>query len=67
MLQAKDLRQEAVEELQAMAEEIEREIFEIRNELKMNRKIEKPHLLKEKRKDRARILTIMTEKKRERV
>ncbi len=64
MLKAKDLRNEAIEELQAMVQEISREIYELRNELRISRKLEKPHLLVSKKKDRARILTIISEKKR---
>ncbi len=64
MLKAKDLRNEAVEELRAMVEEISLEIYELKNELRVSRKLEKPHLLSVKKKDRARILTIISEKKR---
>jgi len=63
MLKVKDLRNEAKEELQAMALELAREIFELKNELKLNRKLEKPHLLTQKKKDRARVLTIISEKR----
>jgi len=49
-------------ELQANLINLDREIFELRNELAMQRKIEKPHLIKEKRKMKARILTFLTQK-----
>ena len=65
MLKAKDLRNEPREELEAMARDISRELFDIRCELKVNRKIEKSHMLKEKKRDLARILTIVTEKERQ--
>ncbi len=64
MLKTKDLADQTVEELTALADDIEKELYRMRNELKAARKIEKPHLLKEKRHDRARILTILTKVKK---
>ncbi len=52
----------SVDELKVKAQELDREIFDLRNELALNRKIEKPHLIKAKKKDKARILTILTQK-----
>ena len=63
MLKAKELKDQSTEELNALELDLSREIFELKNELKTARKLEKPHLLKEKRKDRARILTILSQKK----
>lgn len=65
MLKAEDLRNESTDELAAMAKDLDQEIFELKCELHMSRKIEKPHLLKEKKRDRARILTILSEKRKE--
>jgi large subunit ribosomal protein L29 len=48
-------------EQQAKVLELDREIFNLRNELAVNRKLEKPHLIKAKRKEKARILTAMTQ------
>lgn len=48
-------------ELQAKVYELEKEIFSLRNELAVNRKLEKPHLLKEKRREKARCLTRITQ------
>lgn len=56
----------SLEELQAKVIDLDREIFALRNELAMNRKLEKPHLIKAKRKEKARILTTMTQKQRSR-
>jgi large subunit ribosomal protein L29 len=53
-------------ELQAQVVLLDREIFALRNELAMNRKLDKPHLIKTKRKEKARILTILTQKQRSR-
>lgn len=56
----------SMEELNAKVMDLDREIFALRNELAMNRKLDKPHLIKAKRKEKARILTIMTQKQRSR-
>ena len=56
------LREKSNEELQTLAFELQKEIFYLRNELKVSRKLEKPHLLREKKKMRARVLTILGEK-----
>lgn len=55
----------SVEELQKAAADLEAEIFALRNELALQRKLEKPHLLKEKRHERARVLTLLTQQRRE--
>jgi large subunit ribosomal protein L29 len=52
----------SIEEMNAKVQDLNREIFALRNELALNRKLEKPHLIKLKRKERARLLTIMTQK-----
>jgi large subunit ribosomal protein L29 len=58
----KELKDQSVKELTAHVHVLDREIFELRNELATQRKLEKPHLIKEKRKTKARILTILTQK-----
>lgn len=57
-----DLKDQSVEELKAGVVQLERNLFLLRNELAMQRKIEKPHLLKAMRKDKARMLTFLTQK-----
>lgn len=59
---AKKKKDEAVVEFNAKIRDLDREIFDLRNELAINRKLEKPHLIKAKRKEKARLLTIMTQK-----
>lgn len=54
----------SIPELKAKVLELDREIFGLRNELSMQRKLEKPHQIREKRKDKARILTALTQKQR---
>ena len=63
MTNAKELRDQSIIELEASYEDVKRELFKLRNEMKLSKKMEKPHLLKAKKKDIARILTVMHEKK----
>ncbi len=60
----KDLRIESIPSLQAHLLDLDREIFALRNELALHRKLEKPHLIKQKRREKARTLTILTLKQR---
>lgn len=55
-------RAQSEDELRAQLVQLDREIFALRNELAMNRKLDKPHLIQAKRQDKARILTILTQK-----
>lgn len=60
----KGFKELSIPELKAKALELDREIFGLRNELSVQRKLEKPHQLREKRKDKARVLTALTQKQR---
>ena len=60
----KNWKDEPIKSLKEAAAVLDREIFTIRNELSWNKKIEKPHRLKEMRKEKARILTMLTLKER---
>ncbi|MBS0615061.1 MAG: 50S ribosomal protein L29 [Verrucomicrobia bacterium] len=62
MLKAKELKDQSESELKLAYRDLSKEIFNLTNELKMARKLEKPHLLREKKKDRARILTVLKAK-----
>lgn len=62
MLKAKDLRDQTKEELEAMLQDIKKELYELKNQLRQTKKIEKPHLLVEKKKDVAKLLTVLSEK-----
>ena len=62
MAKQKELKDLSVDELRKKASELDREVFELKNELAFNRKLEKPHLLKAKRREKARALTILTQK-----
>lgn len=61
-MKPQEMRDQSAEELIAKLEETKRELFELRNELKRSRKLEKPHLLREKKKDIAKLNTIIREK-----
>lgn len=65
MSKVDDLRGCAKEELNEQFLKLCEEIFALENERRMQRKLEKPHLMKEKKKQRARVLTILDEKERE--
>jgi large subunit ribosomal protein L29 len=52
----------SVEELNVLYRELSKEIFDMRNEKAISRKLDKPHLLKQKIKDRARVLTFLRAK-----
>ncbi|MGB7977620.1 MAG: 50S ribosomal protein L29 [Chlamydiales bacterium] len=58
----KEWRDQSVQELKIHAHDLDREIFGLRNELATQRRLEKPHLIKAKRKEKARILTIISQK-----
>ena len=62
MLKAKNLTNQPIEELKIQYDNLCRDIFELMNELKLTRKLDKPHLIREKKRDRARILTILRQK-----
>lgn len=62
MLKAKDLKEQSVDELKAMFRDLSKEIYDLKNELSVARKLEKPHLVREKRRDRARVLTVLRHK-----
>lgn len=59
-----DLNTQSEQELQAAVRDLDRELFTLRGELATQRKLEKSHLLKEKRRQKARILTILTQKQK---
>ena len=62
MVQSKELRSRSEQELEALYQDLSKELFVLRNERNVSRKLEKPHLLKAKKKDRARVMTILREK-----
>jgi large subunit ribosomal protein L29 len=61
MVVAKELREQAPEELKALYQDLSKELFQLRNEMKVTRKMERPHLVRIKKKDRARVMTVLRE------
>jgi large subunit ribosomal protein L29 len=55
-------KDQTVEELKILHKELSRDVFELNNEIMLSRKIDKPHLVRQKKKDRARILTLIRQK-----
>jgi large subunit ribosomal protein L29 len=61
MAKVSELRDQSADELKALLGDLSKEIFQLRNEFKITRKIEKSHLIKDKKRKRARIMTILRE------
>jgi large subunit ribosomal protein L29 len=62
MLKKQEIRDQALEELVVLSQDLSKEIYDLMNEFRQTRKMEKPHLIREKKKARARVLTIIKEK-----
>ena len=62
MSNIEELRDLPIDQLEVLLEDLEKDIFQLKNQLKMNRKLEKPHELKDKKKDLARVKFILGEK-----
>lgn len=62
MLKANQIRDMSIDELEATYGDICKELFQLLNEMKKAKKLEKPHLLRQRRKEKARLLTILQEK-----
>ena len=62
MLDLKEIRSQTKEALMEQVKQISKEIYNFENELKLNKKLDKPHLLRSKKKDRARLMLVMHEK-----
>lgn len=61
-MKASEMRDMAIDELEAAVSDVDKELFNILNEAKRTRKVEKPHLLQLNRKKKARLLTVIHEK-----
>lgn len=62
MSNIKELRELPLEQLEVVVEDLNKEIFDLNNRLAMSRKLEKPHQLRDKKKDRARAILALSEK-----
>lgn len=57
-----ELKDQSVEELEALYQDLSRELFQMKNELSVTRKLDKPHLIGHKKKERARVMTLLNAK-----
>ena len=65
MTKAKEYREQKVEELEATLEDLRKSLFDLRCELRTHKKLDQPHLISATKKDIARLLTVISEKKEE--
>lgn len=64
MAKAKEYRDLSAEELEATYLDASKELFELRNDQKLTKRNEQPHLIKERKRSIARMLTVLGEKRR---
>jgi large subunit ribosomal protein L29 len=62
MKKQKEAKDQGVQELKTLYHDLSRDIFQIKNELAVARKLEKPHVLRNKKKERARTLTLLRQR-----
>jgi large subunit ribosomal protein L29 len=62
MAKATDLRDLSIEDLELRYSDLSKELFGLRNEMKVSKKLEKPHLIRMKKKERARVMTVLRER-----
>lgn len=62
MPKAKELHDQTIEELQATYSDKCKELFQLTNELQHAKKLEKPHRIRQTKRDIARLLTVINEK-----
>lgn len=63
MYKAKDLRDHHLQELEAMLQKARKNLFQLVNQFRAEKKRENPHEIRHARKDIARLETIITEKR----
>lgn len=62
MTKASQLRDMAIDELDNAIDQLNKELYALVNEVKRLKKNEQPHLIPQKKKEKARLLTIRHEK-----
>lgn len=65
MSKASELREKSAEELEELAQKLSKEVFNLRNEFKTTREMKKTMAIRERKRERARVLTLINEKRRE--
>lgn len=63
MKKMQEFRDKSLVELEAMLTDVRKELFQMTNEQKQAKQLDKPHRLRLKRQEIARIQTVLTEKK----
>lgn len=63
MRKTQEFREKSFEELEATLTEVRRDLFQLTNEQKLAKQLDKPHTLRQKRKEIARIQTVLNEKR----
>ena len=58
-----EIESQSIEALRARSDDLKREIYDLKCELSVNKKLDKPHMLREKKIERARVLTALRSKK----
>lgn len=62
MSKASIFRDKTIPELEGALVDLNQEIYALVNEVKRSKKVEKPHLIHQKKKEKARLLTVLHEK-----
>lgn len=62
MLKAQEIKDKSIDEIEALLDDARKELFELVNSAQFSKKFEKPHLKREKRKEIARLLTVLRSK-----
>jgi len=62
MKKQKEAKDQGVQELKTLYRDLSKDIFQIKNELAVARKLDKPHVLRNKKKERARALTLLRQR-----
>lgn len=65
MYKAKELKDQSLDELEATLRDCRKNLWEMNHKFKFQKNKERPHEVKHARKDIARLLTVITEKKRQ--
>ncbi len=60
-----DLNSQSLNELRGRYLELSREIYNMKTGFSVDKKLDKPHLMKKMKRDRARVLTVMNRHKSE--
>jgi large subunit ribosomal protein L29 len=63
MKKAQEFRDQSLEDLEANCRDARKELFELVNEMKLTKKVEKPHLVRHKKREIALLLTVINEKR----